>query len=178
MIKYYNIKRMRGMTLVELVISMTILSLILAFATSLFIVQQKSTSRQQQHMQLVQRGRGTLNLLQYRLREIRTITSGSASRIVYTDADGLPFSFFLKGNSLWMTDIAHSAADSQLVANEVSRFSLQYNNTFGQAVVVPVSLANLALIRQIGITLVFRSAIPMYSAYPESLSGFVSLRDM
>jgi prepilin-type N-terminal cleavage/methylation domain-containing protein len=181
MIKILKIKQNRGMTLVELLISMTMLSVILAFATGLFVVQQRSSSRQQKRMQLVQRGRGTMQLLQYRLKEVRAPSTAEASRIIYTDADGVARSFFLNGNSLWMTDPTHTVAlgNELLVANEVTRFTLRYNNNAGVALTAfPLSANDRGLIRQIGITLVLRSAVPMYSAYPESLTGFVSLRNM
>jgi prepilin-type N-terminal cleavage/methylation domain-containing protein len=179
MIKNFKIKQNRGMTLVELMISMTILSIILAFAVSMFVVQQRSSARQQKMMQLVQRGRGTMQLLDYRLREVSSVNTADTSRIAYTNVDGLPCSIFRKGTSLWMTDATHPASDSLLVANEVTRFILQYNNNSGVALTPrPLSAADRLLIRQIAITLVLRSAAKVYQAYPESLSGFVSLRNM
>jgi len=181
MIKNIKIKQNRGMTLVELMISMTILSIILAFAVSMFVVQQRSSSRQQKRMQLVQRGRGTMQLLDYRLREVRSVTTAAAASISYTDVDGVARSFYLNGTTLFMTDATHTAAlgNPLPVANEVSRFILQYNNNTGTAMTtLPLTAANRLLIQQIGITLVLRSAVAMYRAYPESLAGFVSLRNM
>jgi prepilin-type N-terminal cleavage/methylation domain-containing protein len=177
MIKIFKIKQSRGMTLMELMISMTMLSIILAFATGLFVMQQRSSSRQQKRMQLVQRGRGTMQLLTYRFREINVLNMAAAESLRYLDADNVPFSFYRSANSLWMVDTTH-AFPGQLVANECSRFICVYRQQDGTVLAPPLSAANRLLVRQIDLTLVFRSAVPMYSAYPESLTGFISLRNM
>ena len=178
MIKIFKIKQSRGMTLLELMISITMLSIILAFATGLFVVQQRSSSQQQKRMQLVQRGRGTMQLLTYRFREINVLNMAAAESLRYRDADNLPFSFYRSGTSLWMVDSTH-AFPGQLVANECSRFTCEYRQQNGGILVLPLTTAaRRDSVRQINITLVFRSAIPRYRAYPESLGGLISLRNM
>lgn len=167
----------RGMTLIELMVSMTILSMVLAFATGIFVVQQRSSSRQQKRMQLVQRGRSTMQLLQYRFREINTFNMAAADSLRYSDVDGLPFSFYRNGTNLMMTSTAHPFP-GQLVANDISRFTCAYRSEAGTVLALPLNAARRDSVRSIGITLVLRSTIKMYSAYPESLTGVISLRNM
>jgi prepilin-type N-terminal cleavage/methylation domain-containing protein len=180
MTKNNKIRQSRGMTLVELMISMVILSIILAFAVGLFVTQQDSSSKRQKHMQLVQRGRGAMQLLEYRLREIKTVNTADASNLAYTDINGVTFRFYLNGTTLMMEDATHTVAlgNPLPVANEVSRFIFTYSNNMGTVLTPnPLTAAQRATIRQVSINLVLRSTVPKFSHYPNSLTGFVALRN-
>lgn len=179
----------RGMTLIEMMVSITILMIILAGFISSFVTQQNFSTKQQNYIQLVQRGRATVQYLQGRIREIGYnptgglgfgITAVTDSTLTYfsdrDQSDGVvnandQVSIGLNGRDLIVTESDGAALVPTVIANEVEDLVFTYENAAGAAP------ANVNEIRVVRIQITLRRETAVSRNYPVTVRGVASLRN-
>ena len=168
----------RGMTLVELLISMAILGVVMGGVTRSFVQQRKITAIQTQRVALIQHAQAAMDLVTRELRTAGTNPTGAAFVPVTYHAARLEIRADLNGNGttdtnndpnehlIYAYDSAHkrltrdAGSGAEPLVDNLQAFTFQYLDSAGAATTVS------SAIRQLQITITARTAAsdPTYTA--------------
>jgi prepilin-type N-terminal cleavage/methylation domain-containing protein len=162
----------RGMTLVELLISMAIIGVVMGGVTRSFVHQRKITAIHTQRVALIERAQAAMDLVTREIRTAGTNPTGAAFVPVTYHAAQLEIRADLNGNGttdtnndpnehlIYAYDSAHkrltrdAGSGAQPLVDNLQAFTFQYLDSAGAATTVS------SAIRQLQITITARTAAP------------------
>lgn len=185
----------RGFSLIELLVAMSVMSIVLAATVSFFILENRNASVQGQRVEMIQKAQSTLNHVVYNLRMIGydphelggfSLSQAESTRLGYTapvlDSTGDPMIDTLSGNPVVVADSWQVLNDTlmrtgQVISTDVEKIRFEYFDVARNTMGFPIAGLALDSINDIRIILTFRNPRPRYSDFRYTVQGYVRLRN-
>lgn len=185
----------KGFSLIELLVAMTVMSIVLGATVSFFVLENRSSAIQEQRLDLIQKAQSTLNHIVDNLRMIGydpkevgsfTISSAESTRLGYTapvlDSTGDPMIDTVTGNPVvvaadWVLQNDTLMRSGQVITTDVERIRFDYLDEAGNTISFPIVGAALDSIQNIRVTLTLRNPRSRYRDFSYTVRGYVQLRN-
>ncbi|KPJ50998.1 hypothetical protein AMJ40_01215 [candidate division TA06 bacterium DG_26] len=185
----------KGFSLIELLVAMTVMSIVLGATVSFFVLENRNSQVQEQRLEMIQKAQSTLGHVVDNLRMIGydphelgdfTISSAESTRLGYTapvlDSTGDPMIDTVTGNPVvvamnWAVLNDTLTRSGQVISTDVERILFQYLNEVGDTLSFPINGARLDSIHNVAVTLTFRNRMPRYRDFRYTVRGYVQLRN-
>jgi len=168
-----SLKNSSGFTLIELIISMTMMVIISGLLASIIAANMNVMSEVSDRKKLVTRGVLAVNLFQRELGMLKTaddISTAGEKQLTFTDTYGNTWDYVISGSSLTRQQVGVGSAQvlATPVINAETKFSYFAENNASTAVIADMTLIKLKLVMDDG-----ESGIPIMSiVYPENFKFY------
>ncbi len=185
----------KGFSLIELLVAMSVMSIVLGATVSFFVLENRSSAVQGQRLDMIQKAQSTLNHVVDNLRMIGydpqeiggfAFSYAESTRLGYTapvlDSTGDPMIDAVTGNPVvvaaaWQLQNDTLVRSGQVISTDIERMRLCYLNAVGGTLGFPITGTTLDSISDIGVVLTFRSPRRRYRDFSYTVRGYVNLRN-
>jgi len=185
----------KGFSLIELLVAMSVMSIVLGATVSFFVLENRSSAVQEQRLELIQKAQSTLNHMADNLRMIGydpnesggfSFSYAESTRLGYTapvlDSTGDPMIDTVTGNPVvvaadWQLQNDTLMRSGEVISTDVERINFDYLDATGDPMSFPIVGLALDSIHNAVVTLTFRNPRTRYADFSYTVQGYIRLRN-
>lgn len=185
----------RGFSLIELLVAMSVMSIVLGATVSFFVLENRNSDVQEQRLEVIQKAQSTLSFVVDNLRMIGydpnelggfDFSCADSTQLAYTapvlDSTGDPMIDTITGNPVvvattWQLQTDSLTRNGQVISTDVERIRFDYFDMIGDTINFPIVGAALDSVQNARVTLTFRNPRRRYSNFTYTVRGYVRLRN-